>query len=330
MTNEFVNELMLNFSNLVNAETLAKLEQVISAVITNYDVSRKVTDLIPYESAIPKCFEYFIVAKKIEGNSTETLKNYSNYLIDLFQTLRKPLEEITDNDIRAYLYRVQKIRNLSDRTLNQRRSVLSSFFGWASANEYVQRNPMLVIKPIKFEVKEREPLNAIELELVRNACVTKREKALIEVLYSTACRVSELCGLKISDVNFDDFSVKLFGKGRKHRTSYLSPKAVLYLKDYLSSRHDNTDALFVGVKRPYPPMSKRSVELCVKAIGERAGVGSLYPHLMRHTCATDLLAKGMDVVELKELLGHASLDTSMIYAKVSKNEVRHNHQKYIS
>lgn len=330
MSAEFVGELMMRFAPLVDDDTLRELEKAVCITISEYDINRKCTDLALIERVVPECYEHYMVTKNIEGMSDSTLELYHRYIPDLFYALRKPIEEISANDIRAYLYSVQKERGVSNRTLNSRRAALGSFFAWVAAEGYVSKNPMITVKPIKYEVKERRPLKPIELEKVRSSCEDIREKAVIEVLYSTACRVSELCGLNKSDVDFSTMEVKLFGKGSKHRTSYLSPKAALFLGEYLASRDDESEALFVTEKRPYNRIGKRSIERMVNSIGLRAGIEKLVPHQLRHTSATDLLARGMDVVQLKELLGHASLDTSMIYAKVSNTDVKNSHQRYIS
>lgn len=330
MVNEFINELMINFSAIVDSSILSELEKSVCMVADNYDIVKKTTEIVVWKRELPKCYEYYMVTKKIEGTSDKTLELYKMYITDMLYTIDKPIEEIGANEIRAYLYNVQKTRGISNRTLNSRRSALSSFFGWISAEGYISKNPMLTVKPIKYEIKERKALKSIDLEKVRNSCETKREKAIIEVFYSTACRVSEMVNLNIEDIDFNTMEVKLFGKGNKHRTSYLSTKALLYLQEYLSERTDNNNALFVSERKPNQRLSKAGIERILHCIGDKAGIDNLFPHLMRHTSATDLLTKGMDVVQLKEFLGHSSLDTSMIYAKVSNNDVKNSHQRYVS
>ena len=168
------------------------------------------------------------------------------------------------------------------------------------------------------------------MELVRYACQSQRERAIIEILYSTGCRVTELSNLNRSDVDFSNGEVHLFGKGKKHRISYMNAKAEVVLKKYLETRTDLNDSLFVSQKSPYGRLKKNAIELIVRKVGERAGIERrLFPHLIRHTTATDAIDRGMDVTELQKILGHADLETTMIYAKISQENVKRSHKKYI-
>lgn len=244
--------------------------------------------------------------------------------------IEKPLNQITTNDIRVYLYNLQKRRSLSNHSLDERRLVINTFFEWCKNEEYISKNPCKQIQPIKYEIKPREPLEDIELELIRYGCKTCREKAIIELFYSTGCRVSEMVNLNKDDVNFKTGEVLLFGKGNKHRISYLNAKSEVALKKYLYSRSDDNEALIVSERKPYKRLSKTGVERIVRIIGERSNIGrNLYPHLIRHTTATNALKRGMGIAEVQSILGHEKIDTTMIYAKVSQENVKYNHRKYI-
>lgn len=191
-------------------------------------------------------------------------------------------------------------------------------------------NPCRQISPIRYEEKPREPLNGIEMELVRYACENQRERAIIETFYSTGCRVTELSNLNICDIDFNTGEVHLFGKGKKHRTSYVNAKSEVALKKYLETRNDSNVALFVSQRKPHQRLKKNAIESIVRQIGERSGINRrLFPHLIRHTTATDAIDRGMDATELQKLLGHADLETTMIYAKISQENVKRSHKKYI-
>lgn len=219
---------------------------------------------------------------------------------------------------------------MSNRTMDGRRLVINTFLEWCRTERYIDWNPCSQIRPIKYESKPREPLTGIELELVRDACRTYREKAIIEVFYSTGCRVSEMVNLSKSDVDFVKGEVKLFGKGAKHRISYINARAEVSLKKYLFSRRDENPALFVSDRNPHDRLKKTAIEKVVREIGERSGIGRrVFPHLIRHTTATDALERGMNVAEVQKILGHEKLDTTMIYAKVCQENVKHDHRRYI-
>lgn len=309
------------------------LETVINELrihVEDYDIEERETALAPCTTLMMECYKAFIVSKKIEGISDNTLKTYNYYMQDFFEHISKPLENISANDIRVYLYNLQKRRRVGNRSLDSRRIVISSFFNHCVQEGYIQNNPCSKIGNIKFEYTPRKPLTDVEIELLRSACKTYREKAVVEVFYSTGCRVTELINLNKSDVNFQDKEVHLYGKGNKHRTSYLNAKAEVALKKYLFTRTDSEDALFVTERKPYKRLSKSSVEAIVKMLGERGNLQRpIYPHLIRHTTATDALNRGMDITVVQKLLGHQALTTTTIYAKVNQDVVKHEHKKYV-
>lgn len=192
---------------------------------TDYDISRKETGIVPYTGELPECYKAYMVSKKIEGLSKESLKTYDLYLSDFLYSVRKPVEEITTNDILAYLYTYQQTHEVGNRTLDGRRIVIHTFLEWCRNERYISDNPANRISAIKYEVKPREPLTGVEMELLRDACRTYREKAIIETFYSTGCRVSELVNLNRTDIDFRTGEVMLFGKGNKHRVSYINARA---------------------------------------------------------------------------------------------------------
>ena len=329
----FANEFVSKLDGKISDEALRTVLQELQVFTSNYDISQRETHVVPYQSNVPDCYRVYMVAKKIEGMSPESMKTYNFYLTDFFEHINRPFEQVTTNDIRIYLYETQKRTGVSNRTLDGKRLVINTFMDWCWKEGYIPNNPCASIKPIKFEEKPREPLSNMELEIVRDACENYRDKAMIELFYSTGCRLSEMVNLKISDIDFTSKEVHLFGKGSKHRTSYLNAKAEYMLKKYFElerPKESISDSVFVIFRKPYNEMHKESIYARVKAIQKRSGIErSLFPHLLRHTMATDALNRGMNVAEVKEILGHEKLDTTMIYAKISHDSVKFNHKRYI-
>lgn len=329
----FANEFVSKLDGKISDEALRTVLQELQVFASNYDINQRETHVVPYQSNIPDCYRVYMVAKKIEGMSPESMKTYNFYLTDFFEHINRPFEQVTTNDIRIYLYKTQKRTGISNRTLDGKRLVINTFMDWCWKEGYIPNNPCASIKPIKFEEKPREPLSNMELEIVRDACENYRDKAMIELFYSTGCRLSEMVNLKISDIDFTSKEVHLFGKGSKHRTSYLNAKAEYMLKKYFElerPKESISDSVFVIFRKPYNEMHKESIYARIKAIQKRSGIErSLFPHLLRHTMATDALNRGMSVAEVKEILGHEKLDTTMIYAKISHDSVKFNHKRYI-
>lgn len=329
----FANEFVSKLDGKISDEALRTVLQELQVFASNYDINQRETHVVPYQSNVPDCYRVYMVAKKIEGMSPESMKTYNFYLTDFFEHINRPFEQVTTNDIRIYLYETQKRTGISNRTLDGKRLVINTFMDWCWKEGYIPNNPCASIKPIKFEEKPREPLSNMELEIVRDACENYRDKAMIELFYSTGCRLSEMVNLKISDIDFASKEVHLFGKGSKHRTSYLNAKAEYMLKKYFElerPKESISDSVFVIFRKPYNEMHKESIYARIKAIQKRSGIErSLFPHLLRHTMATDALNRGMNVAEVKEILGHEKLDTTMIYAKISHDSVKFNHKRYI-
>ena len=323
-------ELAVRLDGKVPAEYMGVIQNELAVLLSYYEVKQISKEIAVYEGYLPQHFKAFFVTKKIEGASEKTLNLYMLRLKDFFKAVNKPFEEITANDVRIYLYMYQKEHNISNRTLDSIRSALCSFFSWSSGEGYCEKNIMLAVRPIKYERKRREALTDYELEELRAACNTPREEAILEFFYSTGCRVDELVKLNIEDVNFEKGEVVLFGKGSKHRISYLNARAAVSLRKYLHGRCDECPALFVKERGPHTRLSKAGIEKIIKQIGEKSGLErDVYPHLIRHTTATHALQHGMDVTNIQKMLGHANIATTMIYADVQSDDVRSQHKKYV-
>lgn len=325
----FANEFMAKLDGKLSPEQMKTVLMELEMFSANYDIEKKSTEIVPYKGCVPECYKVYLVSKKIEGMSPESIRTYKCYLDDFFLTIDKPLGEITTNDIRIYLYGLSQKGN-TNRTIDGKRIVFHTFLDWCRQEGYIPSNPCDRIRPIKYEAKPRTPLTDLELEIVRDACKDYRERALVELLYSTGCRVSELAILKKSDIDFRTKEVQLFGKGSKHRISYINARAEIALKKYWLTRKDMDDSIICTVRQPYHGIKKPQIEQIIRQIGERANLGrNLYPHLIRHTTATSALERGMDVTELQKMLGHEKLDTTMIYAKVSQESLRYSHHRYV-
>ena len=331
MREKLKNDLLLMLDKNVDVDILRQLEPQIEVILSNYEVEERKTEIIPYGSDVPETVETYIVSKKISGLSDKTLYLYLMVLTDFFRTVQKKLENVSVADIRVYLYKYQKEHGISNRTLDGRRTIICGYFNWMAAEEYICKNPAVNIEPIKYEKKHKKAMSQLDLEKVRSSCETKREKAIVEVLYSTGCRVTELERLNISDVNFETKEVYLFGKGDKHRTSYLNAKAEVALKDYLSERTDTNPALFVYDRKPHGRLKKSGIEFLIRKMMKRtSGVTThVTPHVFRHTTATTALDRGMNIVDVSRLLGHRRLDTTMEYITANSNSVKSNHQNYV-
>lgn len=327
MRNDFLVRLS-SVSNMNSTNILEALDQV----ATKYEIKYKENNSFVYNGELPEIAKIYLTCKKMDGLADGTLNNYKTILNVFFRSVQKQPQFITTNEIRQFLYTYQEQKGISRRTIDKYREYISRFFTWAYDENYISSNPTKSISAIRYEEKPREALTQVELEYLRMACKTIRERAIIEFLYSTGARVSELTVVKKTDINWYEKSVHLFGKGRKHRTSYLNAKAEVTLKEYLESRDDDCEYLFVTERKPYRNLNKDGVEKIVRNVACRASsnIGKhVTPHILRHTTATTALQNGMPVTDISKLLGHKSIDTTMIYAKSSLEDVRSGHKKYV-
>ena len=312
--------------SVLNGEQLGKLGNVLDIVLHDYKVEHRTEDIVVYDNSNNSKLKRFIATKRLEGLSETSLEQYYRTINNMFNTISKPLERIDTDDIRYYLSMYQEQRKVSKVTLNNMRRYFSTFFQWCTDEDIICKNPMRRIKAIKQPKTIKEPFSDIEMEKIRQASVTVRDRALIEFLYSTGCRVSEVVNVSLNDIDFVHNSLIVYGKGNKQREVYISDKSMYWLSKYLDQRKDNTSYLFIG--KGGLPLGKGGIESVLRKIGINADVDHVHPHRFRRTIATNLINKGMPVQEVQQMLGHSKLDTTMIYCTVNKDNVKAAHRKY--
>ena len=330
---QFKNTFLLELNKEI-PEVMEKYYEAIEYCLTktmfDYDINIKNTALTIVQDPVPQLVKIYLVVKKTEGLAEGTLENYWRILKSFFEWSCKQPEEIVANDIRMFLYFYQQDHSISNRTLDKYREMICWFFSWAHKEEYISHDPTTSIKPIKHEIKERQALTQLELEYLRKACKTPRQKAILEFLYSTGCRVSEMIQVKKDDINWKDNTVHLFGKGQKHRTSFINAKAEVAIKEYLATRNDECEFLFVSERAPIHGIKKESIEKIIRELAQMSDITKhVTPHILRHTCATQALESGMPIEDVSKLLGHAQVNTTMIYAKASLDKVQNEHRRCV-
>ena len=164
---------------------------------------------------------------------------------------------------------------------------------------------------------------------MRQNCKNKRDLAIIDMLYSTGMRVGELVKLNISDIDFAHKECVVLGKGNKQRKVYFDAKTKIHLQQYLSSRDDDNEALFVSMLSPHNRLEISGVEIALRKIGQKLNITKVHPHKFRRTLATKAIDKGMPIEQVQHLLGHTKIDTTLGYAMVEDENVRISHKKFL-
>lgn len=326
--------LRLDFADRLNNLGFSQVPEILAALdaaSSGYDVTRRCTDIIPAD-VIPQAVRLYIASKSVENLSKGTLSLYLLRLTQFFTIIRKQIDHITANDIRVYLYQYKEIHHIKDSTLEGIRLCLNSFFEWCVQEDLVRKNPVRRIPAIRVDSPERLPMTALELETVRGQCKTLREKAMVDFLFSSACRVSEFCALNLTDINWQDHTIHIErGKGGKGRTTFLNAEAEISLRAYLESRNDDSPALFVGCRAPHNRLAVKAVQNEIQKILKRCNINChVTPHIFRHTAASLALQRGMPLEQVQRFLGHSKIQTTLRYAKTLQQDVHISHSHFVA
>lgn len=326
MKEKITQEILGRMLHLLNNEQAIELEQVLTSVLTKYLANQNTEKAtIGNECLLLK----FLEAKRIEGCSERTLGYYQKTIERMFSKLQISAMQIETEHLRTYLTNYQQQGNLSRVTVDNVRRILSSFFSWLEDEEYLIKSPIRRIHKVKTVSSIKETYSDEDLEKMRDSCPTKRDLALIDLLASTGMRVGELVLLNRADIDFNERECKVFGKGKKERIVYFDARTKIHLQEYLDSRKDTEDALFVALKKPFSRLTIGGVESRVRWIGKQLHIAKVHPHKFRRTLATKAIDKGMPIEQLQRLLGHKRIDTTLQYAMVKQSNVKLAHKKYI-
>lgn len=343
---EMCNELAIILSKQFDVP-VQHFENIFYYVAQKYNIETSCTDLVTVDNSDIEIIKKFIVSKKLEGLSDRTLDYYGHTVKRFYNFLnhQKSIIDVTPDDIRAFLANGTINEKWSAINSNNIRRNLSAFYTWLFDEEYIPRNPVRKIKKIKTPKNVRVPFTETEIEKMRDCLEdTKvrnkgkekviRNRAIIEVLLSTGCRVGELCNMKIGDIDFRNKEIKVLGKGNKERIVFLNDKAAYHLKKYLDSRdkhREATDYVFYTLwetGEKCKPLNISGVEIVIRELGKACGVKA-FPHKFRHTAATTALRRGMPIEQVRIMLGHDNIDTTLIYAQSNIDDVKLNHNKFM-
>jgi len=260
--------------------------------------------------------------------SYNTSLNYKKDLIDFYNFQNKGIKDIDTNDIRKYLKELYD-KKYSNSTISRKISALKSFYKYLEGSGKVKENPMILISNPKKEQKLPSFLNYNDIESLLNVPNLKiddgqRDALIMEMLYSTGVRVSELVNIKLTDINNSEQKIIILGKGNKERYVYYGSRCKnlldLYLKDGRTSL-PNGEYLFLN--KHGRKLNDRMVRMILDRNASLAGIKvKVTPHTLRHTYATHMLNEGADLKSVGDLLGHENLSTTQIYTHVSNERLR--------
>lgn len=329
MKQNFINDVVQNMLPFLNNAQMAQLVKVLEFVCNNVEIVGNTQVNKQQEVSDYKLVKSFLASKRVEGCSEKSLNYYQSTILKMLAGVNKNIQRITTDDLRSYLTLYQQKKNSSKITIDNIRRILSSFFSWLEDEDYILKSPVRRIHKVKAATIIKETYTDEALELMRDNCNNLRDLALIDMLASTGMRVGELVLLNIEDINFTERECVVFGKGSKERIVYFDARTKIHLQNYLNSRSDNNNALFVSLKAPFKRLKIGGIEVRLRELGKKLNITRVHPHKFRRTLATMAIDKGMPIEQLQKLLGHQRIDTTLQYAMVKQSNVKLAHKKYI-
>lgn len=330
MKDEIIKAIESEMLKHLNAEQMKRLDHVLAHVLWDVEIVKAEEKEIVAEKSNAEFLQDFIDAKTLEGCSPKTVKYYRTVLERMLAEITKNSVAITTDDLRKYLTEYQKINNCSKGNIDNIRRIFSTYFMWLENENYILKSPVRRIHKIKTTKPVKETINDESMEIMRDNVAHPRDLAIIDMLSSTGIRVGELCKLNKSDILMEEQECVVLGKGDKERIVYFDARTKVHLQNYLNSRTDDNPALFVSLLKPYNRLEISGVEVRLRKLGRKLDIDKVHPHKFRRTLATKAIDKGMPIEQVKTLLGHNSIETTMEYAIVNQTNVKNSHKKYIA
>ena len=279
---------------------------------------------------ITSYLQYLEYEKKLSKN---TIKAYDNDLNKLLE-FKNNLLSINNKDIKEF---IKKSNNLSTKTSAHRLTVINSFYNYLLSENIISINPCYSINMPKIPSKLPEVLSEEEVDkLLDINLVDKysyRNKAMLELLYATGMRASELTNLKLNNIDLDSCIVRIMGKGSKERIVPINDTTIKYLNIYINNYRkeilNKKDSEYLFISNALKPITRQGLFKIIKKECIRAGIKkNVYPHILRHSFATHLLNHGANIRIIQELLGHEDITTTEIYTHLSNKVIKKDYEEY--
>lgn len=284
------------------------------------------------DDTMDKTINDFISYLQLEKDASKhTIESYRRDLLDFLSTVNKPIEKITEDDIRKYLHKLNNMQYKKS-TIYRKLCALKTFFNYlVKVKKLIPKSPA---NEVKINVKEKRLPKYLEQEDVRKLIDEAKKRniktrLIVELLYGLGARVSEIVKLKVEDIDFENQFVSIVGKGNKERHNPIHKECLDLLRVYLEMSGIKSGYIFPQKDNPDKHMNRESVTTLIKRLAKSAGIEyNVNSHALRHSYATHLLEHGCDISVVQELLGHENINTTKIYAKVTMKNKKDSFSKY--
>ena len=315
-------QLMENrLAQCVTAADIDRIMEAMNDVLQGFDMR----SIAVWNDAPDDLLQSYLSALSVECRSQKTLDRYEYIIGRMMKFVKVPTRQITVYHLRNYL-QAEKTRGISDNTLEGVRQVFTAYFNWLQRESLIEKNPTANLGSVKVAKREKKTYSEIDIEKLVRGAQTVRDQAIIYFLASTGCRISEMTGLNRENVNPETLECVVHGKGNKERTVYLSQVAGMVLAEYLKTRKDANQALFIG--KGHMRLEPGGVRAMLKVLARKVGVDHVHPHKFRRTLATELSRHGMPIQEVASILGHEKIDTTLKYVVLNKDDIRSSYRRY--
>ena len=328
----FMNNVLGDMEQYLSSKELAQLNDVLQKVLSEYSISSdgELYEDIPYMELNNSLLNKFLEDKRLFGLSEKTLDYYKEELTRFFEWIQNGADSITTDDIRAYFTYMMEERKVTSVTIDNTRRIFNTFYNYCVVNGLLYANPCKKIDKIKGQKKIKKPFSNMEIIVMRDHFKNIREEAIFELLLSSGMRVGELTLLNKKDLDMEECTVIVHGKGDKQRECFFSELAKYKIIKYLETRTDDSEALFVALNRKGSRLKISGVSRSLRELGDRSGVNQVHPHRFRRTFATKLLHKGVPIDSIQKLLGHSNIETTQLYASSNDEELEYNIKRYVN
>ena len=320
-----LNSIINDMTGILTEEQISALKQSVIIAFHDYNISDSKNEIVEYEDCDRFLIQQYYASLSIEGKRKKTIERYMSQLKTMIDWIKKPLRDITTEDIRYYLAIYQQQRKVSNTTLDGMRKCICAFFSWAEFSEYIDKSPARRIKGIKHDTVPEPALTSGEIEKAMIHCHTDRDKAIINFMYETGARVSEVSNVKLDDIDFKENTVVLHGKGNKDRVAFFTDKSLLYIGEYIKSRKSNSSILFESKRGG--ALTNSGIQSMIRKLGEESEIEHLHPHRFRVSRITHLVDRGMPLQDVQELAGHSDINTTRRYYRNTVNNIKNSYMR---
>lgn len=334
-------------------EQIEKAVFCFDTVIQNYNVARKEVNLVEYNSrnVNKNYYDLYIASREFQGYAKGTMNNIKVWLGKFIGELNVSVCDVQPMHIRLFLAKHQIKKNgqqMTKSSLEKIKQIISSFYGWLVQERQVTYNPASNIQGMRTQFKYQGALTSEEVAKLKFACKDARESLMVEFLVSTGCRIAELVNIKLQDIDMQQQSVKILGKGNKERIAYFSSESKLLIYKYLETRGIEYERYLRELRNgktqtKYLLVHYGTTETALSTSRARAAIISIYsrvsdsihlekltPHTFRRTFAMLTLRRGMALEIVSKLLGHANLQTTMRYLEIDQTELKAQHFRLVA